>query len=425
MGRKRIVFEEEDDDGPPVSAAPSGAALQGRSREGMATRASAGSVPCSHPNMVDAVQQDDADHSKTACKAVFDCDIDDCSTHFERTLEKAMGPGQKSKRQKKKQRTNDGAPVAPSLWDQVRIDFNRIKNLPTCELATAACHLFIAKYMRIASKMTKLFAKKCFVFRWTRAVVGAGAGSDNNPLEGTNRTMKDAAQWRRQSCAQFGPWTQNWVSHKARDDHSFNAHFNRVVWNNETFSMVEKWIRDDFLNSALEADYRGVKVLLFPSDFMSEDIGSIQNTSQREQSYITAASLFLDMMTLDRAALDETIEREELGLDGVLKRARSFALLSPADYNLKKTATLWRMLGVPKAKQALQPLSKCTCRDYMHYLVCPHVILFHMHHKQVCRPPSLKLVKHVNKGAAFSSGAAGYPLHTRKIPKGAALSREY
>lgn len=375
--------------------------------------------------MVDAVQQDDADHSKAACKAVFDSDIDDCSTHFERGLERAMGPGQKSKRLKKKQRTDDGAPVAPSLWDQVRIAFNRIKNLPTRELGVAACHLFIAKYMPIAPKMAKLFAQKCFVFRWTRAVVGAGAGSDNNPLEGTNRTMKDAAKWRRQSCAQFGQWTQTWVSHKARDDHGFNAHFNRVVWNNETFNMVEKWIKDDFLSSALEADYQGDKVLLFPSDVISEDIGRIQNTSQRESSYITAGSQFLDIMTVDRGALDETIEREELRLDGVLERARSFALLSTADYNPKKTATLWRMLGVPKAKQDLQPLSKCTCQDYMHYLVCPHVILFHMHHKQVCRPASFKLVKHVNKSAAFGSGAAGYPLHTRKIPKGAALRREY
>lgn len=375
--------------------------------------------------MVDAVQQDDADHSKAACKAVFDCEIDDCSTHFERTLERAMGPGQKSKRLKKKQRTDDGAPVAPSLWDQVRIAFNRIKNLSTRGLGIAACHLFIAKYTPVAAKMANLFAKKCFDFRWTRVEVGAGAGSDNNPLEGTNRTMKDAANWRRQSCAQFGQWAQSWLSHKARDDHGFNAHFNRVVWNNETFSVVEKWIKDEFFDSALEADYRGEKVLLFPSDIVSENIGRIQNTSQRESSYITAASLFLDMMTLDCEALDETIERDALGLDEVLERARSFALLSPADYNLKKTATLWRMLGVPKAKQALQPLSKCTCRDYMHYLVCPHVILFHMHHKQVCRPASFKLVKHVNKSAAFGSGAAGYPLHTRKIPKGAALSREY
>lgn len=362
--------------------------------------------------------------SKRACVEAFDCDIHDCSVHLERTLEAAMGRGQKAKRRKKRQKTVDGEPVARSVWDEVRTAFNKIKSLATTELAQAACHAFIKKFLPIAPRMARLFSRKCFEFHWTRADVGAGSGSDNNPLEATNRTMKESAKWRRHSLTQFGPWVQNYASQKGRDDFGFNSRFNHIVWNNEAFNLVDKWMKEDFLNGAIETTYNDQDVLLFPSDFMSTRIGGIKNTAQRESAYLAAGDLFLDMMTRDRDALNTSLEL--LAFDEVLERSSSFALLSPAaDYNAKKTQTLWRMLGVREEKQDLQPLSKCTCRDYMHYLVCPHVILFHMHHEQLFRPASFKLVKHVNKGAAFGSAVPGYPLHTRKIPKGAALSRGY
>mmetsp|Transcript_49703 Transcript_49703/g.113796 ORF Transcript_49703/g.113796 Transcript_49703/m.113796 type:complete len:127 (+) Transcript_49703:1251-1631(+) len=103
-------------------------------------------------------------------------------------------------------------------------------------------------------------------------------------------------------------------------------------------------------------------------------------------------------------------------LHDLLDLSEAFAMLTVALYNSKLEATLWRMMGVDSTLQHLQPLMKCSCGKYMHYLVCEHVIFWHMHCGQVTTPSTFKLVHHVNKGQKFGTAAAGYPLSARPQP---------
>ena len=101
--------------------------------------------------------------------------------------------------------------------------------------------------------------------------------------------------------------------------------------------------------------------------------------------------------------------RDTDDLNAYLDAAESFAALQNADYNSKLTDTLWRMMNVQEDKRSICALHcKCSCGEYMHYLICPHVMyLVHMHHKQLSRPNTLRLAAHVNKGARAEVAAHG------------------
>mmetsp|Transcript_49700 Transcript_49700/g.113782 ORF Transcript_49700/g.113782 Transcript_49700/m.113782 type:complete len:310 (+) Transcript_49700:90-1019(+) len=152
------------------------------------------------PGLVAAVQQDNNDKSKQACIDVFGSKNDDCSVHLGRHLEPLLVG--KNKRP---------APEAPSVLERLQRDFNRIKNVPTLPLLWLCCHLFVIFWMVTQPRMAKYFLEHAFVFRWTRVQVGAGCGSDNNPLEGTNRTQKDAVHWTRHALLKFGEVMRHWL----------------------------------------------------------------------------------------------------------------------------------------------------------------------------------------------------------------------
>ncbi|KAJ1634726.1 hypothetical protein T492DRAFT_493970 [Pavlovales sp. CCMP2436] len=143
---------------------------------------------------IKAVQQDNNDKSKQACIEVFGSENDDCSVHLGRHLERLLVC--KNKRP---------APDAPSVLENLQRDFNRIKNVPTLALLWLCCYFFVVLWVVTQPGMAAYFESHAFVFRWTRVQVGAGCGSDNNPLEGTNRTQKDALHWVRHSLEKFVP----------------------------------------------------------------------------------------------------------------------------------------------------------------------------------------------------------------------------
>jgi len=112
-------------------------------------------------------------------------------------------------------------------------------------------------------------------------------------------------------------------------------------------------------------------------------------------------------------------------LHDMLDLSEAFALFTVAEYNNKLEKTLWRMMDVDSTLQGQNELMKCSCGKYYHYLVCEHVIFWHMLHGQVTTPSTLKVVDHVNRAQKLGTSAPGYPMHMRKIPKGGALSSAY
>jgi hypothetical protein len=148
----------------------------------------------------------------------------------------------------------------------------------------------------------------------------------------------------------------------------------------------------------------------------------------RAELYTETAERFLAVMGNEAANVTAAVHEDPLiaNLGDMLDLSEAFAMLTVASYNSKLEATLWRMMGVKDSTlQGLQPLTKCSCGKYSHYLICEHVIFWHMHHCQVTTPSTFKIVDHVNKAQKLGTGAAGYPMQMRKIPKGAALSKHY
>ncbi|KAJ1636675.1 hypothetical protein T492DRAFT_901548 [Pavlovales sp. CCMP2436] len=90
-------------------------------------------------------------------------------------------------------------------------------------------YFFVILWVVTQPGMAEYFESHAFVFQWTRVQVGPGCGSDNNPLEGTNRTQKDAFHRVRHSLEKFGEKMRTWLGHKGRDDYGFNDKFNPAV----------------------------------------------------------------------------------------------------------------------------------------------------------------------------------------------------
>ena len=81
----------------------------------------------------------------------------------------------------------------------------------------------------------------------------------------------------------------------------------------------------------------------------------------------------------------------------------SFVFLHPSTLNATLIAEIWVALGVPKEKQSISPMYACTCKSYMHYLWCEHLMCFHWAKGQVNpnnlkRSHSRKRVKSINIG---------------------------
>jgi len=208
-----------------------------------------------------SVQQDDNDKSKQACTETLGSKNDDCSVHVQRNCEQKIV--HKNKR---------ATPTAPTVLEKFQRDFNRIKNVPTLPLLWLCCYFFVNLWAASQPAMAAYFQFHAFVFRWTRVQVGAGCGSDNNPLEGTNRTQKDAVHWTRHALLKFGEVMRHWLGHKGRDDYGFNQKFNSAVWCNATFQLVVGWKDQKFQDSAIETTLDGVTVLLLPYERLSSQL---------------------------------------------------------------------------------------------------------------------------------------------------------
>ncbi|KAJ1636085.1 hypothetical protein T492DRAFT_862403 [Pavlovales sp. CCMP2436] len=323
---------------------------------------------------IKAVQQDNNDKSN---------ENDDCSVHLGRHLELLLLC--KNKRP---------APDAPSVLENLQRDFNRIKNVPTLALLWLCCYFFVVLGVVTQPGMAAYFESHAFVFRWTRVQVGAGCGSDNNPLEGTNRTQKDALHWVRHSLEKFGEKMRNWPSG------------------------TRGWVKE-------KCRLDGTPVLLLPRERFSSRIDGL-SVKAGAKLYSQTVERFLAVMGNDASTVIAAVNADLLIEDShdLLDLLEAFAMLTVALYN-KLEATLWRMMGVHSTLQGLQPLMKCSCGKYMPYLVCEHVIFWHMHCGQVTTPSTFKIVHHKKKGQKFGTNALGYPLHMRKILKGAALSSAY
>lgn len=390
-------------------------------------------------------------------------DIDDCSVHLERNMKlKFRGAGKQKKKQKQTKKTkqmhdddegdDESDDVCGSLWDTFRNDFNRIKGLPTLALVVLACHLFVLKWgeMADAKQAVLYFETFCFVFRWTRAQVGAGNGSDNNPLEGTNRATKESQRWQRKRLSSFGPDLLARTREQSCNDDGFNKTYNPRIWCNATFNTIESWATKNYMSCAVPVYIHDELVgFALPSAKLTARIA--QYPQHRRSAALEAkASAFVDVIlastllenspatsTATGAPLDalhDTLQVEfadvpaDKQLDHLFTFVDSFYFLRPAQYNDTLTDTLWSMLGTDEHKQGESELMCCSCGDYMHYLCCAHVIAWHMHKGQVHRPGALKQIKRVAGGKKARGGSVrgAMPLSlATKIPRGAALSKEY
>ena len=388
--------------------------------------------------------------------------IDDCSVHLERNMKhKFHGAGKKKKKQmmmKKKQMHDDhesddeSDDAGGSLWDTFRNDFNRIKGLPTLALVVLACHLFVLKWGDVAdAKQAVLYFETfCFVFRWTRAQVGAGNGSDNNPLEGTNRATKESQHWQRKKLSRFGPDLLARTREQSCNDYGFNKTYNPRIWCNATFNLVESWASENYISCAVPICIRGERVgFALPSAKLTARIAQYPR-DRRSATLEDEASAFVDVILASTLTGDTTATSTSTGasldvlhdtlkvqfadvpankqLDHLFTFVESFHFLQPAQYNDTLTDTLWSMLGTDEHKRGESELMCCSCGDYMHYLCCAHVIAWHMHKGQVHRPGALKQIKRVAAGKKARGGSVrgALPLSlATKIPRGAALSKEY
>lgn len=396
---------------------------------------------------VSAVMQDNNRAAHTAATEVFGCGNQDCSVHLQRNCEKLLKGAHKRRLEEE-----------DTQLELFQRDFNRIKNLPSVALASICCYLFCLAWEPKQKKLVKYFEKHASIMIWTRSQCGPGCGSDNNPLEATNRAQKEAADWKRQALSQFGKWLSGWLGHKARDDYGFNERFNSTIWNNNTFSLVKRWLADDVraaraqrrsgrpvfdhasvrplvlccappqLKSAIiEGKLNGETVHLLPGPRLSTELAKAEGGEASRLQYVDTAERFLAVMRNEPSEVMSAIEADlQLNhLRDVLNLSEAFGMLSIAHYNEQLEKTLWRMMGVGSMEACRSKLMKCTCGSYMHYLVCEHVIYWHMLKEQMAVPSTFKMVDHVNKGQKFGTGVAGYPIHMRQIPKGAALSSQY
>jgi len=108
--------------------------------------------------------QDNCRESKRATEEVFAADVEDCSVHLERQL-------------KKRAKTAGSRHVkGKTPWDNMRNDFNAIKNVPTQPLMIHCCLLFVLKCIALGQrKAAGYFLQHAFTFNWTRSQTGAGA----------------------------------------------------------------------------------------------------------------------------------------------------------------------------------------------------------------------------------------------------------
>ena len=119
-----------------------------------------------HPNLVDAVMQDDNAQSKGATIETLGADVEDCGINLQRDLRKRIKTGHREKQGK-------------TAWDSMRNDMTDISKLPSVALVIICCHLFMVRWMALGQDTAvKYFSKFCFTFSWTRAQNGAGAGAD-------------------------------------------------------------------------------------------------------------------------------------------------------------------------------------------------------------------------------------------------------
>jgi hypothetical protein len=302
----------------------------------------------------------------------------DCSVHLLREAKHRIRG-----RNRKDKKAEEGA---------FGVDFEQIKVLPDAHpmgailLRKWCWELFEARWSQRQPDACHYILEKAaeggMVFH--RAQAGPGRNTDNNGEEGSNRWTKVANSWTRLSISSFVVACRGYLEVESATDFSEASRwheFNRAVWNRK----VGKYVVDAVQQKVMMMRFNvGKESILIPTgkalELLPEGVAPSEAKKALEGYRKTAALLFGKNPKKAIPGIKEHFsdDKSVIVLQDVIDWLKTFAFLKPANYSPGLTALLHDCLQVPEDKRSKCPLYRCHCKDYMHYLNCKHVVLFHV-----------------------------------------------
>jgi hypothetical protein len=259
-------------------------------------------------------------------------------------------------------------------------------------------------------------------------------------LEGTNRWQKEDQEWRRLACVSFASHLiLDYLPDESKNDFGFNDVVNPKIWNRKIATWVHINNEMQLLSYGVSVKFLSVQRFVLPSvihvlDAIGEDMpdaiknGEIQGKckwvrNSTKEWRLTYLGLLGKNPKAPAGNAGDTASAW-LSLESLDTWLDSFSMLTPyPEGEGALVAVLWKMMKVAPARQGIKRLMKCTCADYMHYMCCRHVLLFHFHWKQVVFAETLLRmsdIEQVNKSQKDNTrGRKAW-----QIPKNASLQRE-
>jgi hypothetical protein len=353
-------------------------------------------------------------------------------------------------------------------------DFEIVRTVPTIELKGPCCCLLISAWADRQPEAAEYFETHCSEYEWTRAECGAGIPDDNNGKqlhafnlrfcyayasscmvccgifssdlfwvlgeEGTNRWQKEDQEWVRLAPLSFSKHLLlDFLKDESKNDFGFNDMVNRKIWNRKTAVWVHNNNRMQLLQYGAAMRLLGVQRYILPScsnvlDVMGEEMPTaIQDGDVAAKTKWVRDSTkqwrltFIGLLNKNpKAAAGNPGDTDQAwsSLENLHSWLRSYHCLTPYPPDQDQLVeVIWQMMKVPASRQEIKRLMYCSCSDYMHYICCRHVLLFHFHWKQVQFPETLLRmsdIEQVNKAQKDNTrGRKAW-----QIPKNAALQRE-
>jgi len=110
--------------------------------------------------------------------------------------------------------------------------------------------------------------------------------------------LKDAQKWVRLQLTQFGPKLMAWTARQSNPAIGCNEKFNEKIWNNDMFNIVEQWLTEQYIETAVTVTMPGgAETYLMPGDNAVTALARIKRKVDEE--YRMLAERFLSFMAED------------------------------------------------------------------------------------------------------------------------------
>jgi hypothetical protein len=267
--------------------------------------------------------------------------------------------------------------------------------------------------------------------RLTHADCGPGRNNNNNGEEATHRWTKVGFNYERRGISTFQAQLKEYVGVESAKDYCQRGRWDRfspAKWNGHIGEYVKSAI-----NSGLSEMAAPMKNgIIVPRQKTLECVDAAATPAKRKAALEPYRKVFRILLgPTPKAALAQMqkFQTQPVQFVDFMDWVQSFALLCPANYPPALTELIHNCMEVPPDRRVRHELFRCHCEDYMHYLVCPHVVWFHLTlqkekrywdvlPKAVTNPVK---IKHVNNACKQSEGPGA---KKRKIDKNKALSRD-